>query len=54
MLWVTYGLIEPFYIAAGFGIYLNSRVHLEAWDIELGHEIMAHNDAFNPLPPSTR
>lgn len=27
---------------------------LEAWDIELDHEIMAHNDAFNPLSPSTR
>ena len=40
MLWVTYGLIEPFYIAAGFGIYLNSRVHLEAWDIELAFRRM--------------
>lgn len=40
MLWVTYSLIEPFYIAAGFGIYLNSRVHLEAWDIELAFRRM--------------
>jgi len=26
--------IEPFYVAAGFGLYLNRRVELEAWDIE--------------------
>lgn len=27
-------LCEPFYVAAGFGMYLNRRVELEAWDIE--------------------
>jgi hypothetical protein len=27
-------LIEPFYVAAGFAMYLNRRVELEAWDIE--------------------
>jgi hypothetical protein len=26
--------IEPFYVAAGFAMYLNRRVELEAWDIE--------------------
>jgi hypothetical protein len=26
--------LEPFYMAAGFGLYLNRRVELEAWDIE--------------------
>jgi hypothetical protein len=26
--------LEPFYLAAGFGMYLNRRVELEAWDIE--------------------
>jgi hypothetical protein len=25
---------EPFYVAAGFGMYLNRRMELEAWDIE--------------------
>jgi hypothetical protein len=33
-----YGLVvlalEPFYLAAGFAMYLNRRVELEAWDIE--------------------
>ena len=26
--------LEPMYVAAGFGMYLNRRVELEAWDIE--------------------
>jgi len=26
--------LEPFYVAAGFGMYLSRRVELEAWDIE--------------------
>ncbi len=26
--------LEPFYAAAGFGMYLNRRAELEAWDIE--------------------
>jgi hypothetical protein len=35
---VTYAAIvffvEPFYVAAGFAMYLNRRAELEAWDIE--------------------
>jgi len=27
-------LVEPFYVCAGFAMYLNRRVELEAWDIE--------------------
>lgn len=27
-------LLEPFYVAAGFAMYLNRRVQLEAWDVE--------------------
>ncbi len=27
-------IVEPFYVAAGFAMYLNRRVELEAWDIE--------------------
>jgi hypothetical protein len=26
--------VEPFYVASGFGLYLNRRVELEAWDLE--------------------
>lgn len=28
------GVLEPFFVAAGFAMYLNRRVELEAWDIE--------------------
>ncbi len=31
---VTIGFVEPFYVAAGFALYLNRRAELEAWDIE--------------------
>ncbi|SAI72095.1 Uncharacterised protein [Bordetella ansorpii] len=27
-------VLEPFYVAAGFAMYLNRRVQLEAWDVE--------------------
>jgi hypothetical protein len=30
----TVAFLEPFYVAAGFGMYINRRVELEAWDIE--------------------
>jgi len=26
--------LEPFYVGAGFAMYLNRRVELEAWDVE--------------------
>jgi len=26
--------LEPFFVSAGFAMYLNRRVELEAWDIE--------------------
>lgn len=36
--WLAYALavlfLEPFYVAAGFAMYLNRRAELEAWDIE--------------------
>lgn len=35
--------VEPFYVAAGFAMYLNRRVELEAWDVE-----QDLRDAFEP------
>jgi len=32
--YLTVVFLEPFYVAAGFGMYLNRRAELEAWDIE--------------------
>jgi hypothetical protein len=31
---LTFTLIEPFYAAAGFALYLNRRTQLEGWDLE--------------------
>jgi hypothetical protein len=33
-------LLEPFYLAAGFALYLNRRTQLEAWDVELRFRLM--------------
>jgi hypothetical protein len=33
---LTLSIIEPFYVAAGFALYLNRRTWLEAWDLEIG------------------
>jgi hypothetical protein len=31
---IVVAFLEPFYVAAGFGMYLNRRAELEAWDLE--------------------
>jgi Domain of unknown function (DUF4129) len=33
-------LIEPFYVGGGFGLYLNRRTQLEAWDLEIAFRRM--------------
>ena len=33
--WLAVSLVEPVYVAAGFGLYLHRRTQLEAWDLEL-------------------
>lgn len=35
MAYLAISLIEPWYVACGFALYLNRRTELEAWDIEL-------------------
>ncbi|QWP77912.1 DUF4129 domain-containing protein [Lysobacter sp. K5869] len=35
LLWVAMSVIEPFYVGAGFGLYLNRRTEIEGWDIEI-------------------
>ncbi|HET7844587.1 MAG TPA: DUF4129 domain-containing protein [Xanthomonadales bacterium] len=39
--WLATSVVEPFYVGAGFGLYLNRRTHLEAWDIELAFRRLA-------------
>jgi hypothetical protein len=38
-------LLEPFYVAAGFGLYLNRRTLLEGWDIEVALRRIAERHA---------
>jgi hypothetical protein len=33
--WLVTTFLEPFYIGAGFGLYLNRRTQIECWDIEM-------------------
>ncbi len=33
--YVSVSIIEPFFVASGFSLYINRRVYLEGWDIEL-------------------
>jgi len=34
-------ILEPFYVASGFMLYLNRRIQLEGWDIELDFKKLA-------------
>jgi hypothetical protein len=35
LVWIGTSVIEPFYVGAGFGLYLNRRTQIEAWDVEI-------------------
>lgn len=48
-LWsLTICIVEPFYVAAGFALYLNRRTWLEGWDLELAFRRMAGNQRAEP------
>jgi len=38
---IAMSAIEPFFVGAGFSLYINRRVTLEGWDIELGFRRMS-------------
>lgn len=40
--------VEPYFVAAGFSLYLNRRSELEAWDIELAFRQMARRRNLSP------
>lgn len=39
-LYIGFVLVTPFYVAAGFALYLNRRIRLEAWDVEIAFRKM--------------
>jgi hypothetical protein len=47
--WLCEGLIAPFYVAAGFSLYLNRRTHLEAWDVELAFRRLVRRRSLTTL-----
>lgn len=38
---VAHSVVEPLYVAGGFGLYLNRRIELEGWDLELAFRRLA-------------
>lgn len=43
LLWLgAISVVAPLYIACGFALYLNRRIQLEAWDLELVFRQLAH------------
>lgn len=40
-IYISYLLVEPFYVAGGFALYINRRTQLEGWDIEIAFRQMA-------------
>lgn len=40
-LYIALMLVEPFYIAGGFSLYINRRTELEGWDIEISFRQLA-------------
>lgn len=47
-------IIEPFYVAGGFALYLNRRTWLEGWDLELAFRRMAlHERPASAALPAT-
>ncbi len=38
---ITSAIVEPFYVAAGFALYLERRTRLEGWDVEIALRRMA-------------
>ena len=39
--WAAFLLVEPFYVAAGFSLYLSRRTRLEGWDVEIAFRRLA-------------
>jgi len=56
--WLNFILIETLYVCMGFGLYINSRVETEGWDIELlfkkcVEKAGVRNPATTPKTPSS-
>lgn len=41
---ITLLILEPLYVASGFNLYINKRVILEGWDIEIGFKNLVNRE----------
>lgn len=46
-LYLSAALVAPFYVACGFSLYLNRRVKLEGWDLEIAFKRMVQKRGVN-------
>ncbi|MEN7342657.1 MAG: hypothetical protein AAAFM81_06910 [Pseudomonadota bacterium] len=44
MYFVAQALLQPWFIGGGFGLYINRRTHLEAWDVEIAFRRMVNRN----------
>lgn len=51
---LTMCLVAPFYTAAGFCLYINRRIHLEAWDVEIRFRHLAGQHTINDKEETVR
>lgn len=42
VVYIAQSILEPWFVGAGFGLYINCRTQLEAWDIEVAFKRMVH------------
>ncbi|MDF3012433.1 MAG: hypothetical protein K0Q78_637 [Cellvibrio sp.] len=53
LIWyLALSLTAPFYVACGFALYLNRRITLEAWDIDIAFRRIAHKRIPGHIVPS--
>ncbi len=47
LLGLAHSVVEPIYVSGGFGLYLNRRIELEGWDLELSFRRLASRRSRN-------
>jgi len=50
LFYLSIGAVAPFYVACGFSLYLNRRVKLEGWDIEIAFKKMMQKRSLTSPP----
>jgi len=54
LIYLAWSIVTPFYVAGGFALYLNRRIRLEAWDVEIAFRRIVqkrHKDESSEINP---